>query len=58
MMGKAAPSTIQLMFPELFKSKVTVGSSQQVSPYARFRQRGLGVPDNQGMLTNSNRLRR
>ena len=58
MLGKAAPSTVELMFPELFKSKVVVGSDQEVSPFIKLQQRGLGVPANEGMLTNSNILRR
>lgn len=58
MLGKAAPSTVELMFPELFKSKVVVGSDQEVAPFIKLQQRGLGVPANEGMLTNSNILRR
>ncbi len=41
--------TTDLLFADLFKSNVNIGSNQEISPYVQF---GKQEPANQGMLTN------
>ena len=50
--------TTDMVFADLFKSKIDIGSNQVVSPYVQLQRRGLQAPAQQGMLTNSNNFRR
>jgi hypothetical protein len=50
--------TTDLLFADLFKSNVQIGSNQEIAPYVRLQQPSINNPYSQGMLTNQDTTKR
>jgi hypothetical protein len=57
--GMLSPTrTTDLLFADLFKSNVQIGSNQEIAPYVRLQQPSINNPYSQGMLTNQDTTKR